>query len=74
MTHIFKDLDEAVDLNSNCSFCGLPKFKVMVTSRGYFLERDSDGKPDYCQWNHSSEIVYQPAADHDETMMIVQGG
>ena len=75
MSPLFETKEAAEELNSHCVFCGLLKWRVEPLDGRFVLARHIPyPQSTYCQWNHSSEIVYQPAADHDETMMIVRGG
>lgn len=75
MSLSFDTKEAAEELNSYCAFCGLLKFKVMEVWGKWVLARHIP-HPDseYCQFNHSSEVVYQPQGEHDDTMMIVRGG
>ena len=70
----FETREAAEYLNSLCNFCGLIKFYI-VEHDGWFqlLRCDVDVCDKHCQWNHANEVVYQPQADHNDTMSIVRG-
>lgn len=75
MSLLFPTKEAAEELNSYCAFCGLLKFRVEPLDGRWVLARhipypDSE----FCQFNHSTEVVYQPVVEHDDTMMIVRGG
>ena len=75
MSVTFESKEAAEELNSHCAFCGLLKFYTEYVDGLYRLIRCWDKScEEHCQFNHSSEVVYRPVGEHDDTMMIVRGG
>lgn len=82
---MFDTLEEAQELNSECSFCGLPKFivrpeletfsgtNVLLETRivGYALIRCGvEGCTKHCMWGHKGVTIEMRIADRDSVELI----
>ena len=73
---MFDTVDEAVEMNSQCTFCNKTKFVVVQQPDNgpVSLERCiSSDCEQHCGWGHEPKINMDFNVDHHDVMNIIRG-
>lgn len=70
---MFDTQDEAAELNSNCAFCNLEKFRIVEEQGRYNLERCADDNcAEHCKGGHDA-IITQVYLNNEDAVAIASG-
>lgn len=77
---MFDTLDQAEELNSDCTFCGKPKFKAVTThgpDRSWvdLVRCNREDCEKHCKWDHEKDapvLVYEGHEDHARMTSVYQ--